>query len=135
MPPFGTRTYSLAASVSTNRAYVGTGWQAPSVSAYYKDWWEFKPTVTNTEENKIVTGALHCYPNPCSSSLTVEMLGTDLDGYNYEIYSLTGRKVSGGMMQSSKSISTSALSAGTYLLRISGNGNTYHKAFTAYSTE
>ena len=127
MPPFGTRTYALAASVSTNKAYVGTGWQAPSVGTYFKDWWEFRPMVTDVSDNK-TAAKLNCYPNPCSSSLTVDMQGVDMNGY--EIYDLTGKRLSEGTLPGNKTISTSSLSSGTYLLEINGNGGRYHEVFT-----
>lgn len=127
MPPFGSRTYALAATVSTNKAYVGTGWQAPSVGTYFKDWWEFRPMVTEVSNNKAFV-KLNCYPNPCIGSLNVDMPGVDIT--RYAIYGITGKRISEGKMPGNGTIPTLSLSSGAYLLEINGNGEVYRQVFT-----
>ncbi len=116
--PFVSRTYAIAASLTTRRAFVGTGWGAPSTTAYYQDWWEFKPAVNNVIEIENNAISVKYYPNPCYNELNIEIKCNKQTDYSYCIYNLIGQKISEGTLLFNTIINTTALSSGNYLLEI-----------------
>lgn len=125
LPPFATRTYALAATVSTGKAYIGTGWQAPSVSVYHEDWWEYKllpsDVVTRAEERTNI------YPNPCSNELTIQLSENKRNGTTYAIYNMIGQKIQEGLIPANNKIATAALTACSYLLTLENNSGVFYK--------
>ncbi len=133
-PPFGKRGYAIAATVSTGRAYAGTGWQAPSVSTFFEDWWEFMPPSTAATQINNTEPGINCYPNPCINELNVVITGKNEPGFSYEIYAITGRKLLTGTL-SGNIINTSSLPAGQYLLVVKGAGQVYRSVFATSKNE
>lgn len=64
-------------------------------------------------------GRLHIYPNPTSSTLTIEMPETLLGKYSYTILNIEGRKVDQGIINSGRStIEVKGYAAGKYILTL-----------------
>ena len=76
--------------------------------------------VSNIMSNSSVT----YYPNPVKDELFIES-ETDID--KFEIYDIAGKQILTGNLSNEKSINVSALSAGTYLLKIGDFCNKFVK--------
>ena len=128
-PPFAARGYGIATTLSTGKAFFGTGWNYPSSTLFYKDWWEFTPVPTGINNNNQNEGGIKCYPNPCNAELKVQIPTNDETRYSYSIYNFLGQLLLENNLPANKTINTATLPEGNFLLMMRGGGSEYHQIF------
>lgn len=124
--PLGGRVYAIAATIGTNKAYLGTGWVAPGTTTYYQDWWEFNAITSEVPAKSLTLTGFSCYPVPCNDYLQVQFDEKNIGG-TYTIFNAIGQRVAAGMFSASRIINTTALPSGAYVL-IVNNGKETAKA-------
>ena len=129
-PPFAARTYSVASTVSTGKAYLGTGWGAPSTTMFYDDWWEFKPAAEGILAEHDAEVRIQCYPNPCITEFAIRIPEHDIEGYAYAVYSLTGQKVMEGLLPAPAKINITPLANDNFILAVRGDNKEYRCIFS-----
>ena len=68
-----------------------------------------------------IAADIKIYPNPTTDNITVRVVGESQ--LNYTLYDVNGRKLSNGKLQNGEtSIDMSDLAAGSYVLKVTGNG-------------
>ncbi|MBO4751294.1 MAG: T9SS type A sorting domain-containing protein [Bacteroidales bacterium] len=68
-----------------------------------------------------IAADIKIYPNPTTDNITVRVVGESQQ--NYTLYDVNGRKLSNGKLQNGEtSIDMSDLPAGSYVLKVTGNG-------------
>lgn len=77
----------------------------------------------NTEKYTLSNKIL--YPNPTKEEFTISSIGNDVF-FEYNIYDITGRKVSKGTSLYNKPINIKELSQGTYIINISSDNHKFH---------
>lgn len=78
--------------------------------------------------SKIDINTVNIYPNPSTNHLNVN-LPEDSGLEEYTITDLTGKTLLNGTLSQTNNISTTELTAGTYIIKIAGNGNYISKLF------
>ncbi|MEI8279738.1 MAG: kelch repeat-containing protein [Bacteroidota bacterium] len=126
---FASRGFGMATTISTGKAFFGTGWCYPSGTAFYKDWWEFSPTSTGITNEPVNNVGITCFPIPCNDELNVEINTHDIRGYTYSIYNLLGQLKIENELSDNKKIRTTTLAEGNYILMLRGAGSEYHQIF------
>lgn len=98
-------------------AYVGTPPCMPNYSLGAKECWPLEVSTTNKEEPK-----LKSYPNPTSTSLTIELTANKKALVPIEMYNMMGELVLRTEMQSQSKvqINISSLPKGVYVIRCEG---------------
>jgi N-acetylneuraminic acid mutarotase len=111
---------AFAVSTGTS-AFAGTGYHANITTR--NDLWEFT-IATGINENILrAENISRVYPNPASDFIAVSM-NSSLPGSTYIISDIYGRSVLQGKLTGEKTeIDISALSAGTYILKMGDNNN------------
>ncbi len=85
---------------------------------------------TEVEKRRKLTGNWYIYPNPASDQIRVKTDVPNVDRLNYRISDLTGKTVAADVMDAEqKTISTSRLSKGLYILEITGGGDVIKEKF------
>jgi hypothetical protein len=83
-----------------------------------------------SSSDNITSTSINLYPNPLQNVMNVELPKT-VKKAEYTIYKTSGVAVkSGEIMGSSGTISTSELTSGNYILKITSRHNIYNQTFT-----
>lgn len=90
--------------------YAAVNGSAPTT--LWLDDLEFIYSSTSIEDHAL-PGMIHLYPNPVADVLTLDH---DITGGSYELYSITGEKISSGILENE--LSFQPLAAGRYLLKV-----------------
>jgi N-acetylneuraminic acid mutarotase len=93
--PFANRTYAIAATVSTGKAFVGTGWDSPSSTVYYQDWWELSVPTTGTALATNRELKIACFPNPNNGLFSLILSSNGHENVEVKITNIMGEKVEG----------------------------------------
>ncbi len=127
--PFPSRGFGVATTLSTGKAYFGTGWQFPSSVLFYKDWWEFLPVPTEIANQHQNGAGIKCFPNPCNTELTIQIPTGDAVKYTYTICNLLGQRIQNGDLPANNNINTVTLPNGQYVLQLHSTSSDNHQLF------
>ena len=130
LPPFAARTYAISATVSTGKAYMGTGWFSPSTSTYYQDWWEFAPAVTGLLALDHTDAHLMCYPDPNNGVFSVALTSLYNEPVQVSISNMVGDQVMKLFTASNSSTEIKLhVAPGLYLLKATTQHGSYVNRF------